>query len=83
MSAITVTFGQLAQAALTVMAEASIKADDGSIEMTRAARQMLRGIVDGSLTVAPAAASATNGGAALGADGVVPAGGSIPPGALA
>jgi len=59
---------QLAQVALTVMAEASIKADDASLSAVLETRNFLRAIVDGRLHVAaPVKAQPCRGG-----DGVVP-----------
>ena len=46
---------KLAAVALTVMAEATVKADDDTINAIQATRGFLRAIVSGLLVVAPAA----------------------------
>lgn len=51
---IQVTYAQLAQGALQVMAKAQVGADDETLALVQAARQMLRQIGDGSLVVASA-----------------------------
>ncbi len=48
---INVTYAQLADVALTIMAEATIKATDEVIGLTQATRQMLRQIKSGELAV--------------------------------
>jgi hypothetical protein len=49
-----VTHAQLATVALTTIAEAKVGADDATLAMVQAARQMLHGIASGQFVVAPA-----------------------------
>ena len=51
MSQITVTYNRLAEVALAVMGQAQIKADDESLALATAARQMLHQIAQGQLAV--------------------------------
>ena len=54
MSQVRVTYAQLATVALTTIAEAKVGADDATLAMVQAARQMLHGIASGQFVVAPA-----------------------------
>lgn len=54
MSQVRVTHAQLATVALTTIAEAKVGADDATLAMVQAARQMLHGIASGQFIVAPA-----------------------------
>lgn len=82
MSTVTVSFAQLAQAALSMLDTATVHADDQSLALAATSKRFLRSIVDGSLIVSQPPAVVDSGGTARGSEGVVPAGGAIPPGAL-
>lgn len=75
MADVTVTFGRLAEIALSVSAQAQIKADDETIELVRASRRFLRAIVSGDLIVSQPAPAAPppSGRPCPGSEGVVPA----------
>lgn len=55
MNQVTVSIGQLAQYALSVMDKAQVPADDQTLAMVQATRQFLHGITQGKYTVTEAA----------------------------
>lgn len=72
----TATPAQLATYLLACVDRVQVSADDNTLAYTQAARSLLHGIVDGSLTVAQTAAPEPVGNAmpnVNGADGVIPA----------
>lgn len=76
MSQVQVSYGQLAEVALSVMGQAKIQADDHTIEMVRATRAFLRMVRDGELLISlPETVPA--GGPAAQSEGVFPAGSII------
>ena len=73
MPAMNIPSSKLAEIALSVMNEASVKSDDHTLALVTGARSMLHQIVSGQLIVIPAPVAAPAGGPAAGSDGVIPA----------
>lgn len=71
MANINVSYAKLAEIALSVIDQASVKADDHTLAMVQGARTLLRGIASGSLTVVQPAVHKP--GPARGSEGVIPA----------
>lgn len=72
----TITTAQLSTYLLSCVDRVQISADDNTLAVTQAARSLLRGIADGSLTVTQTAPAEPAGNAlpnVNGADGVIPA----------